>query len=139
MITDFQLFTTPLVPENIAAFLRSASCGAEVFFHGVVRDSRADKKVSFLEFEAYEPMVFSELQKIALEIKQQWPIQAIVVQHRLGVVCPGELAIVVAIASVHRAEAFEACAYFMNQLKAKVPIWKKEVCTDGEFWISTTP
>jgi molybdopterin synthase catalytic subunit len=139
MITHFQLVDAPLLPDRIAASMRSDKWGAEVFFHGVVRNKRGEKEVQHLEFEAYEPMVYSELEKIATTIKKQWPIQAIVMHHRLGTVRAGELAIVLAVYAVHRAEAFEASAYFMNQLKATVPIWKKEVYSDGAFWVSATP
>jgi molybdopterin synthase catalytic subunit len=114
--------------------------GARVIFEGVVRPFNKGKEVLRLEFEAYEPMAISELQRIADEIKIKWPdVNRILLHHRLGVVLAGELAVIAAITSPHRGEAFAACEYLMNRLKQTVPIWKKECYSDGYHWVSSTP
>jgi molybdopterin synthase catalytic subunit len=114
--------------------------GARVYFEGVVRPMNKGKEVLRLEFEAYEPMAISELRIIANEIINTWPdVNHIYLHHRLGIVPAGELAVVAAIASPHRAEAFAACEYLMNRLKESVPIWKKECYSDGYYWVSSTP
>jgi molybdopterin synthase catalytic subunit len=136
---QFKLTTDTLVTGEIEKFLRNESCGAEVIFCGSVRSSSKGKNVVALEFEAYEAMVSKELHRIADEIDIKWKVHSIVLHHRLGKVEVGELAVIAAIASTHRKEAFEACQFLMDQLKTSVPIWKKEILTSGEVWVSAFP
>jgi molybdopterin synthase catalytic subunit len=138
-MNQFQLTYQPLQIENVLQWLQAEELGAHVIFTGTVRNSAKDKKVMALEFEAYEPMAISELNKIEEEIRQRWPIQKILLHHQLGRVEVGGIPVIAGIASVHRREAFEACAYLMNRLKETVPIWKKELFEDGSHWVSATP
>ncbi len=118
----------------------SPADGAQVIFQGVVRPFSKGKEVLRLEFDAYEPMAISELEKIAEEIKAKWPeVNQVLLHHRLGIVNAGEMAVIAKISSPHRADAFEACAHLMNRLKETVPIWKKECYNDGHYWVSSTP
>lgn len=136
---DFILKYEVLDVLKIIEFLGDDSLGANVIFTGTVRNQSKKKVVVALEFEAYEPMAISELQKLVSEITSKWPIQKIVLHHRLGIVEVGETAVIAGISAVHRAEAFEACSYLMNRLKQTVPIWKKEIYADGSEWVTPNP
>jgi molybdopterin synthase catalytic subunit len=122
-----------------AAILRDPECGAEVIFHGVVRNTSAEREVIYLDFEAYESMVLSEFGRMAQRAREMWPVDRIVMHHRTGRVYPGEMAVIAAVSARHRKAAFETCAWLMDELKRTVPIWKKEVFADGEEWVSPTP
>ena len=80
-----------------------------------------------LEYECYEEMALKEMRKICMEIRTRWPVERISITHRLGLCPVCEASVAIAVSSAHRAEALEAVAYAINTLKAKVPIWKKEV------------
>ncbi len=113
--------------------------GGIVVFVGTVRDQTKGKTVKHLEFEAYAPMALKEMQKIADQATEKWALHKMVIHHRLGLVPIEEEAVVIACASAHRKEAFEACQYAIDTLKETVPIWKKEVFEDGEVWVSAHP
>lgn len=108
-------------------------------FIGTVRDSTQDRRVLRLEFEAYESMAIAEMRKIAEEVQRRWKAQEVAIHHRVGVLNPGEIAVVIAVATPHRKAAFEACQYAIDTLKETVPIWKKEVYEDGEVWVAAHP
>jgi len=109
--------------------------GGIVTFIGAVRDASRGKQIRHLEYEAYPGMAEREMQKIADEAAVQWPGARVAVAHRTGHLEIGELAVVVAAVAPHRAEAFAAARYTIDTLKERVPIWKKEVATDGEYWV----
>ena len=92
-----------------------------------------------LEYEAYAPMAEAVLSRLGAEVAGRWAGTRVAIAHRVGVLSPGELAVVIAAASPHRAEAFEACRYAIEQLKVEAPIWKKEVFTDGSVWVGLGP
>lgn len=139
MKIEIKLIDAPLQLDLAKAFVTSPTCGANVLFDGVVRNSKNGVEVTHLEFEAYEPMAISELEKIADEMKEQWPIEAIIIHHRIGKVLPGESAVIAAVSTPHRKDAFLACAFLLDRLKQTVPIWKKEYTIDGAEWVSATP
>ena len=114
------------------------SGGIDVFI-GTVRDATKDKSVVRLEFEAYEPMALKEMQKIAEQAFEKWPVQKLLIHHRTGALNVGELPVIIAVAAAHRAAAFEACRYVIDTLKETVPIWKKEIFEDGEIWVAAHP
>jgi molybdopterin synthase catalytic subunit len=109
--------------------------GALCLFLGVVRNENAGRPVLHLEYEAYEEMALPLLEEIAAEARRRWPVTDVRIVHRLGRLEIGETSVAVAVASAHRAEAFEACRYAINTLKASVPIWKKEFYADGAVWL----
>lgn len=113
--------------------------GGHVFFEGTVRSLSSGREVVRLEFEAYESMVYKELERIAVRIREKHEVKSVGLIHRLGTVLPGQVAVLAAVTSQHRGPAFEACAMLMNELKTSVPIWKKEVFADGEIWVSAHP
>jgi molybdopterin synthase catalytic subunit len=84
-------------------------------------------------------MAVSELHKIVDEAKLKWPIHKIAVLHRLGELGIGEIPVIIGVSCAHRDAAFEACRYVIDELKERVPIWKKEYLTDGEVWVSAHP
>jgi molybdopterin synthase catalytic subunit len=113
--------------------------GGIVTFVGTVRDHARGREIRQLEYEAYPEMAEREMQKIADEAARRWPGAAVSIGHRAGVLSIGEVAVVVAAAAPHRAEAFAACRFAIDTLKQTVPIWKKEVATDGEYWVDDHP
>lgn len=134
------LLSPELLDASAAAdFMRDPESGAEVIFHGVVRNNSADREVIHLDFEAYESMVITELERMAQHARELWPVDRILLHHRTGRVYPGEMAVITAVSARHRKAAFEACAWLMDELKRTVPIWKKEVFAGGEEWVSPTP
>jgi molybdopterin synthase catalytic subunit len=138
MKTHFQLIDNAKGFPDLEQF-RSATSGAEVVFNGVVRSPNKGLDVLYLEFQAYEALFHNEMKRIAESLESQFQINALVLHHRVGQVLPGELAVVAAVYSQHRKDAFQACEALMNELKATVPIWKKEFNSDGSFWVSQTP
>lgn len=129
----------PLSPQSCETFVQSPDAGGMVVFIGAVRGRTAGKKVLRLEFEAYEPMAVSEMQKIAKQAIEQFPVQKIAIHHRTGILEVGELPVIIAVSAAHRAAAFEACQYCIDTLKQTVPIWKKEIFEDGEVWVAAHP
>ncbi|HEY7022474.1 MAG TPA: molybdenum cofactor biosynthesis protein MoaE [Ktedonobacterales bacterium] len=109
--------------------------GGVVTFQGVVRDNARGKQVRSLEYDAYVEMAEQQMAQIATEVEARWEDSTVAMVHRIGGLEIGECSVVVAVACPHRAEAFEACRYAINTLKSTVPIWKKEIYTDGEEWV----
>jgi molybdopterin synthase catalytic subunit len=113
----------------------SPADGALCLFLGVVRNENGGRPVLHLEYEAYDEMALEMLEDIAGQAAARWPVSTVRVVHRLGRLEIGEASVAVAIASPHRGEAFEACRYVIDTLKATVPIWKKEFYADGSEWL----
>ena len=126
-----------LIPENITDSTMKDTNGAVVTFLGTTRDTFEGKKVVHLEYEAYETMAIQKLTEISEESKYKYNISDISISHRIGVVGVGEISLVVAVASPHRAEAFQACNELVDRLKEVVPIWKKEIYSDGSRWVGS--
>jgi len=133
------LSETPLDVQHIIQAATRLQAGAVNAFVGTVRDNAKGKQVLRLEYEAYESMAVAEIQKIVDAAAAKWPLQGWGISHRVGVLRPGEVAVVVAVSTPHRADSFAACQYIIDTLKETVPIWKKEVLEDGEEWISAHP
>lgn len=129
----------PLELQKVIDAASSLGAGGVNVFIGNVRGITKGKKVLWLEYEAYEAMAIGEIRKIIDEVKPRWGLLGCAVSHRIGTLKPGETAVIVAVAASHRKESFEACQYIIDQLKIKVPIWKKEVFEDGEEWVSARP
>lgn len=117
----------------------SPESGGIDLFIGTVRNATKGKKVIKLEFEAYEPMAVAEMEKIAIQAIDKWPVQKVLIHHRTGVLEVGEVPVVIAVSAAHRAAAFDACRYIIDTLKQTVPIWKKEIFEDGEVWVAAHP
>ncbi len=118
-------------PTAIDRHLEDPASGGRVLFEGVVRDRHHDRQVLALEYEAYAEMAGEQLRAIAATMTARWPIRRVAIVHRIGRLLVGETAVVVGVASLHRAEAFEACRYGIDAVKRDVPIWKHEHYADG--------
>lgn len=136
---DILLTDQPLKPDHTISRVQSDSCGGIDVFIGTVRDHTKGKAVVRLEFEAYEPMAISEMEKIAARACEQWPIEKIAIHHRTGTLQIGEIAVIIAVSTPHRKASFEACQFAIDTLKETVPIWKKEIFEDGEVWVAAHP
>ncbi len=134
-----ELTSEPLNVQKAIDFVSDTSVGGIDIFIGTVRNHTKDKSVVALEFEAYEQMAISELQKIIDKVKADWPVYRVAVLHATGRKLPGELAVVIAVSAAHRDAAFRACRYVIDTLKKTVPIWKKEIFEDGEVWVAAHP
>jgi MoaE-MoaD fusion protein len=129
-------------PLSLDALLREVSgpeMGGVVTFTGVVRNHARGESIDHLEYEAYAPMAEKELRKIVDAVRDRWPHVRLAVAHRVGRLAIGDAAVMIAAAAPHRAEAFEACRFAIDRLKATVPIWKKEFATSGSYWVEENP
>ena len=133
------LSATALDPAAIRAPLQSTEAGAICVFEGTVRRTNRDREVTRLVYEAYEPMALEVIRTIADEARARFDVLAVSAYHRTGQVELGETAVVIAVAARHRDQAFGACRYVIDELKARAPIWKKEFYRDGAEWLSHTP
>jgi len=133
-----QLFECPLEGLDWYSMMRSPSAGAVSSFIGTTRDHFAGKQVLRLEYEAYEKMALKEMQKLKRETRERWgeDIVEVLIWHRLGNVPVTEASCIIAVTSVHRKSGLEAVHWLIDELKARVPIWKKEFYTDGSVWKS---
>ncbi|KAF0925114.1 hypothetical protein E2562_015397 [Oryza meyeriana var. granulata] len=114
--------------------VRDLAAGAIATFEGTTRDHFEGRRVVELRYEAYEAMARRRLAAILREARAAHALRRLAVAHRLGAVPAGEASVFVAASAVHRADAMEACRYVIDEIKASVPIWKKEVYDDGEVW-----
>jgi len=112
-----------------------AGAGAVVSFTGVVRDVVGG--LSHMEIEHYPGMTEKALETIREQAIQRWGLTGAMVIHRIGTLTTGELIMMVATASPHRADAFEAAEFLMDYLKSRAPFWKKETTADGEVWVAS--
>ncbi|KAK1345394.1 hypothetical protein QTO34_014106 [Cnephaeus nilssonii] len=113
--------------EEVSQLVTSPLCGAVSLFVGTTRNNFEGKKVMSLEYEAYIPMAENEVRRICSDVRQKWPVRHIAVFHRLGLVPVSEASVVIAVSSAHRAASLGAVSYAIDALKARVPVWKKEI------------
>ncbi|BCL80283.1 molybdopterin converting factor [Ktedonobacteria bacterium brp13] len=132
------IITLTAQPLDRAALVDAVSypgAGGIVIFEGIVRDNARGKQVRYLEYEIYEEMAREQIKAIIQEAQQRFGVERVAVAHRSGRLEIGEASVIIVVATPHRGEAFEACRYIIDTLKATVPIWKKEVATNGEEWV----
>ena len=126
----------PLDVAEHLGFVADPAAGCSIVFTGTVRDHAPGKSdVSHLEYEAYEGVVERVIATVVAEARTEWPILRVAVSHRTGSLAVGEPAVVVAVSSAHRAEAFAAARYLIDEVKARAPIWKKEHWPGGAEWV----
>lgn len=126
----------PIDTASLLEFVTTPQCGAISLFLGTVRDNSAGKDgVTHLEYEAYDGVVERKIQDIVDEARQKWSLERIAAVHRVGSLDVGESSVAVAVGSGHREEAFAAARYVIDELKARVPIWKKEHWPGGAEWV----
>ena len=127
----FSLSESGIDPARLRRELESPSAGAVVCFEGRVRDHNDGRAVRGLSYEAYAELALAEGQRIVEEAARRFAVQRIACVHRVGDLALGEMAVWVGVSAGHRAEAFDACRYVIDEVKARVPIWKREHYVDG--------
>src|SRR3990170_53217 len=132
----FLLTREPLDAQALADLVRRAESGAIALFYGVARNSSDGRAVERLEYEAQETMALRKMREVAAETRRRFPqISEVGVWHRIGTLEIGETSLLVAVASPHRKEAFEACHWAVDRVKQVVPIWKQEHWAGGAAWV----
>ena len=133
------LVQRPLDPAVLLAEVAAVGHGATALFVGTVRDTHAGRHVTGMDYHAYEAMAVHELNAVVAEAEAQFPGAQIVCEHRTGALTLGEASVVIAAAHAHRAPAFDACRFVIEELKRRVPIWKREHYVDGtRAWVDPT-
>jgi molybdopterin synthase catalytic subunit len=127
-------------PLNLEALVTGVSDasgrhGAVASFLGVVRGSNLGRRVTHLEYEAYEPLAVRAFERIAAEAAERWPQASVALHHRTGRLAIGEASVAIAVGSPHRADAFAACRYVLERVKQIAPVWKHEFFEGGDSWI----
>ena len=125
--------------QETLAGLKRGEDGAALVFEGVVRNQTRGRKTLYLDYEAYEEMALQQMDSLGNQAVQQFQIRDVAIVHRLGRLQIGETSVLIAVASAHRAAAFEACRWLIDTLKRTVPIWKKEYFQDGAVWADGEP
>lgn len=134
----FAVTFAPLSIDDVYQRCADPANGAIVVMSGTVRNQTQGKPVTYLEYQAYEPMAIAVFRQIAHDIRRKCPdINRLVIHHRVGKLVIGEMSVIVAVGTPHRSEGFSACKYAIDTLKHNAPIWKKEFFVDGESnWVS---
>jgi len=133
-----QIIADPLDVASIVAFVTDPAAGGIDVFIGTTRaETRADGvELLALDYEAYDEMALKQMSDLSQKARKRWPIVKLAIVHRRGRVGLGEASVIIAVASPHRAESFDTCRFLIDQLKADVPIWKKEVWADeSTSWV----
>lgn len=130
------LTTAPISVESLLAAVQSPERGGTCVFLGTVR---RDDDVTGIEYSAYDEMADAEIEQMLAEASERWPEARLTLQHRLGLIPVGEASIAIAAAAPHRDDAFAACRYVIEEVKQRLPIWKKELRLDGTAtWVDPT-
>jgi molybdopterin synthase catalytic subunit len=129
-ITNNRLSLQEIMPE-----LEDKTAGALSIFIGNVRNRGRSGNISEIYYESYNKMAEQKMREIENETKTKWEIKKLVVFHRMGNIKVGETSIIIGVSSEHRNEAFEACEYVINNVKTRVPIWKKEISNESQKWV----
>jgi MoaE-MoaD fusion protein len=131
----FRLSEEPLSLDRAVDEVRSDEAGAIATFAGTTRAQSRDRSVVRLDYEAYEGMAEQVMAEIAEALHARYALTALAIHHRIGIVGVGETSVVIAVSAPHRGDALAACRDAIDELKERVPLWKKEVYSDGEEWI----
>jgi molybdopterin converting factor subunit 1 len=129
----------PIQTQEVVASLKRGENGAVLVFEGTVRNQTRGRRTLYLDYEAYEEMALGEMEALAAKALEQFQVRDVAIVHRLGRIEIGETSVLIAVASAHRAPAFEACRWLIDTLKRTVPIWKKEHFEDGAVWADGEP
>lgn len=139
MEKKIELIDSPLLIDPQFQFLQDAEAGGICLFIGTIRNKNQGKEVNALTMEAYSPMAIKQIDQLITTAGEKWPIIKVVVCHRTGPLEIGDIAVIIGVSCVHRAEAFEACQWLIDTLKKEVPIWKNEFYADGSSWLVPHP
>jgi molybdopterin synthase catalytic subunit len=135
MTKDFWITEAPIEINDVVKKVTRREAGAISTFIGTVREFTHGKRTLYLEYQAYKPMAEKKLAQIGEEIERKWGNTACAIAHRIGKLDISDMAVVIAVSTPHRKDAFEASSYAIERIKEIVPIWKKEYWEDGELWI----
>jgi molybdopterin synthase catalytic subunit len=125
-----------LDPNEAVAFVADPGAGGTCLFSGTVRDHSDEGDVTGLDYEAWDELAERRARQIAEELFSKWPLRKVALLHRTGHLDVGEVSVLVAVSSAHRAEAFEACRHGIERVKEELPVWKKEALVSGEsHWV----
>jgi molybdopterin synthase catalytic subunit len=124
---------------SVVQGLKRPEDGAVAVFEGIVRNQTRGRRTLFLNYEAYEEMALKQIEELARRALAEFKVRDVAIVHRLGRLEIGETSVLVAVASAHRAAAFDACRWLIDTLKRTVPIWKKEHFEDGAVWADGEP
>ncbi len=134
-----QLVTEPIDAHMIVSAIKAGSDGAVCVFDGIVRDNTRGRATLHLDYEAYEDMALKQMRVLREDALTRFAVREIAIVHRLGRLFVGETSVLIAVASPHRAAAFDACRFLIDTLKKTVPIWKREHFADGAVWADGEP
>lgn len=127
----FRIAEEPIQVEEVIGLVRRREAGAVTVFMGTVREWTEGVRTSYLDYDAYQPMAVKMMERIGAEVQEHWPHTSIAMAHRVGRVAISDIAVVIAVSSPHRKEAYEASQYAIDRIKEIVPIWKEEGKGDG--------
>ena len=130
---------TKIDTQQVLDKIKRPEDGAVAVFDGIVRNNTRGRPTLFLDYEAYEEMALKQMEALAAEALAQFQVRDVAIVHRLGRLEIGETSVLIAVASAHRAAAFEACRWLIDTLKRTVPIWKKEYFEGGAVWADGEP
>lgn len=134
-----EIFETPLKVEDVASYLYDSRAGGVDIFVGITREWTGDKQTTSLSYESYAPMALKEMQLLLEDAKNTWPVVKACILHRVGHVPAAKPSVIIGVSTPHRKDAFEASRFLIDNLKIRVPIWKKERYADGsEEWVDPT-
>lgn len=124
-----------IAPARLLDSMRAPEAGAVVTFYGMVRNRSRNRRVRGLQYEAYREMALKQLREIERDVRRRFGAREVAIVHRIGTLEVGEISVGIAVAAVHRNEAFRGCRYTIDRLKKAVAIWKKEIYDRGAAWI----
>ena len=130
---------SPIDPETLLSEIKDGEDGAVCLFDGIVRNHSRNRRTLYLEYESYPAMALAGMEKLAVEALASFPVRDVRIVHRVGRLEIGETSVLIAVASAHRAAAFDACRWIIDTLKKTVPVWKKEFFDDGATWADGEP
>jgi molybdopterin synthase catalytic subunit len=134
-----QIVSEPIQTAPILAAIKRPEDGAVAVFDGIVRDNSRGRRTLYLDYTAYEPMALRQMEQLAQQALGRFDVRDVRIVHRLGRLQIGESSVYIAVASAHRAAAFDACRWLIDTLKTTIPIWKKEYFHDGAVWADGEP
>ena len=131
----FKVTAEPLDPRAVEVLVANPGAGGIATFQGVVRNNTEGAPTTHLEYEAYPAMAEAEMARIADEACSHWSGICVAAHHRTGRLEIGEASVIIAVSAPDRAQALEACRFFIDELKERVPVWKKEFGPHGSYWV----
>lgn len=132
---NFEIAKEPINIQSVIDKVVQRDAGAITTFIGTVRETTKGRKTLYLIYEAYESMAVKKLEQIGREIEERWEGAKVAISHRVGRLDITDIAVVIAVSTPHRADAYEANRYAIERIKEMVPIWKKEHWEDGQEWV----